>query len=86
MKLSGFSSCLRGWFKVATGIDVSDGRVYAADFENDRIQIFTHRGKYLGQVRDSLSLPTDVAIGPSGELYIVDFGHQRVVRFLPLTH
>ena len=77
---------LRGWFKVATGIDVSDGHVYTADFENDRIQIFTDRGKYLGQVGDSLSLPTDVAIGPSGELYIVDFGHQRVVRFLPLAH
>ena len=75
---------LRGWFKVATGIEVSDGRVYTADFENDRIQIFTDRGKYLGQVGDSLHLPTDVATGPRGELYVVDFGHQRVVRFLPI--
>ncbi len=77
---------LRGWFRVATGIEVSDGKVYTADFENDRIQIFTDRGKYLGQVRDSLHLPTDVAIGPNGELYVVDFGHQRIVRFQPLGH
>ncbi len=75
----------KGWFKVATGIEVSGGRVYVADFFNDRIQLFTDRGAYLGQVADSLSLPTDVAIGGDGELYVVDFGHKRVVRFLPLS-
>ena len=77
---------LRGWFRVATGIEVSSGRAYIADFENDRIQIFTDHGRYLGQIGDSLRLPTDVAIGPSGELYVVDFGHRRVVRFLPVGH
>ena len=74
----------KGWFRVATGIEVAGGRVYVADFYNNRIQIFTDRGKYLGQVADSLKLPTDVAIGVTGDLYVVDFGHKRVVRFLPL--
>ncbi len=73
----------RGWFRVATGVAVAGGRVYVADFYNDRVQIFTDRGRYLGQIVDSLSLPTDVAIGPSGALYVVDFGHGRLVRFLP---
>ncbi len=74
----------KGWFNVAIGIEVSGGRVYVADFYNNRIQIFTDRGKYLGQVADSLSLPTDAAIGENGDLYVVDFGHKRVVRFARL--
>ena len=75
----------KGWFNVATGIEVSGGRVYVADFYNNRIQIFTDRGKYLGQVADSLSLPTDVAIGENGDLYVVDFGHKRVAHFAPVN-
>jgi len=33
---------------------------------------------------DSLELPTDVAVTPSGVVYVVDFGHARVVRFEPV--
>ena len=72
---------LRGWFKVATGIDVSSETVYVADFENHRVQVFTDRGRYLGQVVDSLFRPTDMVEGARGELYVVDFGHARVVHF-----
>jgi DNA-binding beta-propeller fold protein YncE len=80
---AGIPGPFRGWFRVATGITVADGRVYVADFYNHRVQIFTDRGAYVGQVADSLSLPTDVAVGENGELYVVDFGHGRVVRFAP---
>ncbi|MBI4501667.1 MAG: hypothetical protein HY700_10950 [Gemmatimonadetes bacterium] len=73
---------LKGWFRVATGVRVVRGRVYVADFYNNRIQIFTDRGRYLGQTGESLALPTDVAIGPHGELYVVDFGHKRLVRLV----
>ncbi len=72
---------LRGWFRVAMGIEVSDETVYVADFENDRVQIFTSRGKYMGQVADSLLQPTDMVEGGRGELYVVDFGHNRLARF-----
>lgn len=72
---------LKGWFKVAIGLAVAVGQVYVADFYNDRVQIFTDRGRFLGVVRDSLSLPTDVAVTADGSLYVVDFGHHRVVRF-----
>ncbi len=71
----------RGWFRVATGIAVTDEAVFVADFENDRIQIFTPGGKYRGQVADSLFHPTDMVEGGRGELYVVDFGHNRVARF-----
>lgn len=74
---------LRGWFKVATGVHVSGETVYVADFENHRVQIFTDRGRYLGQVADSLLRPTDMVEGARGELYVVDFGHDRIVRFEP---
>ncbi len=80
---SGMPGPFRGWFRVATGVEVADGRVYVADFYNHRVQVFTDRGRYLGLVADSLSLPTDVAVGENGELYVVDFGHGRVVRFAP---
>ncbi len=72
----------KGWFRVATGLTVAEGRAYVADFYNDRIQVFTDRGRYLGQIADSLRLPTDVAIGAPGELYVVDFGHRRIVRLV----
>ncbi len=74
---------LRGWFRVATGLTVAGGRVYVADFYNNRIQVFTDHGRFLGQAADSLRLPTDVAVGPHGELYVADFGHQRIVRLVP---
>jgi DNA-binding beta-propeller fold protein YncE len=72
---------LRGWFRVATGIDVAGDTVYVTDFENDRVQIFTARGRYRGQLSDSLRRPTDSAMGGRGELYVVDFGHDRIVRY-----
>ena len=75
---------LRGWFRVDIGIDVANGNVFVADFDNDRVQVFTDRGRYLGQMPDSLELPTDVAVTPSGVVYVVDFGHARVVRFEPV--
>ena len=67
---------------VATGIEVGGRRVYVAGFYNNRIQLFTDRGGYLGPVADSLRLPTDMAITEHGDLYVVDLGHKRVVRFV----
>ncbi|MFQ5536867.1 MAG: 6-bladed beta-propeller [Gemmatimonadota bacterium] len=71
----------RGWFRVATGVAVSGERVYAADFENNRIQTFTLTGRYLGTAEGGLRHPTDMTTGARDELYVVDFGNDRVVRF-----
>ena len=76
---------LRGWFKVATGIEVTGERVYVADFDNHRVQIFTDHGAYRGQIADSLLRPTDMVEGDRGEVYVVDFGHDRLVRFDPVV-
>lgn len=76
----GLPGPLRGWFRVATGLAVREGQVIVADFYNHRVQVFSDRGRYLGQFADSLRLPTDVAAAPGGALYVVDFGNTRVVQ------
>lgn len=73
----------RGWFRVATGVEVAAGRVYVADFYNHRIQVFTASGRYLGQIADSLRLPTDAAVTEDGTVYVADFGNGRIARFVP---
>lgn len=80
---TGLPGLLKGWFRVATGIEAAGGRIYVADFYNDRIQIFSELGKYLGQVDDSLNRPTDAAVTHDGVLYVADYGNGRIVRFRP---
>ncbi len=77
-----------GWFRVATGVTVGPaGRVYVADFYNDRIQVFSQAGKLLGVIGDTgdelgqLERPTDVVVAEDGSVYIVDFGHNRIAVF-----
>jgi DNA-binding beta-propeller fold protein YncE len=55
--------------------------VYVADFSNNRIQVFTDEGKYVAQLRDSLRLPTDVAVDDGGTVFVADYGHGRIARF-----
>jgi len=71
----------RGWFRVAAGVEVVGDVVYVADFFNNRIQLFDRQGRYQGQIPDSLRMPTDVAVGPDGVLFVADFGNGRVARF-----
>ena len=58
-----------------------------ADFYNDRIQVFSQAGKLLGVIGDAgdvlgqLERPTDVVVAEDGSIYIVDFGHNRIVVF-----
>ena len=72
----------------ATGVTVGPaGRVYVADFYNDRIQVFSQAGQLLGVVGDTgdglgqLERPTDVVVTKDGSIYIVDFGHNRIAMF-----
>ncbi|NIR44865.1 MAG: 6-bladed beta-propeller [Gemmatimonadetes bacterium] len=79
----GLPGPFKGWFRVATGVEVADGKVYVADFYNDRIQIFSEAGGFLGQVDTLLNRPTDSAVAPDGTLYVADYGNRRIVRFRP---
>ena len=80
-----------GWFRVATGIATDAmGRLYVADFQNHRIQVFD-RGRDLvtvlghrGSEPGAFEHPTDLDIGPDGRIYVVDFGNDRVQVFASL--
>ena len=63
------------------------GRVYVADFYDDRVQVFSQAGQLLGvmgnagDVLGRLERPTDVVVAEDGSLYIVDFSQDRIVMF-----
>ncbi len=77
-----------GWFRVATGVGVDpEGRIYTADFDNHRVQVFSAAGEFLGEFGEpgsgpgQLQHPTDVAIAADGSIYVVDFGNDRIQVF-----
>ena len=80
-----------GGFRVASGIATDDeGRLYVADFENHRIQVFDAERHLLavfgerGAGRGAFERPTDLDIAPDGRVYVVDFGNDRVQVFAPI--
>ena len=80
-----------GWFRVATGIATDPaGRLYVADFQNHRIQVFDRERDLIvafghqGSEPGVFERPTDLDIGPDGRIYVIDFGNDRVQVFGPL--
>jgi len=77
-----------GELKVADAVAVGpSGRLFVADFENSRIEIFDTTGAWLGlfggkgSAPGKFDRPTDIAIAPDGSVYVVDFGNNRIQRF-----
>ncbi len=61
-----------GEFHIPHGIWVHwDGRVMVCDRENDRIQLFTGDGEYLGMWTD-LARPCDIFVDSAGIAYVVE--------------
>lgn len=77
------------WEPVAVAA-AGDGRVYVADASaNSAVQIFDAARVYaggfggLGKAPGELFVPTDVAVGPGGTVYVAEFGTRRVSVFKP---
>jgi DNA-binding beta-propeller fold protein YncE len=61
-----------GQFRVPHGIAVDmDGRVYVADRENDRVQVFDGLGNVLS-IWDGFRGPTDVCVDHLGRVFVTD--------------
>ncbi len=70
-------------FQRPSGMVWHDGKVYVADAMNNRIQVFTDAGTFLGTLAGadgafSLHYPYDIALGPAAFLYVIEYGGGRV--------
>lgn len=84
----GIKGALRGWFNVATAVEVApDGAVYVVDFYNHRIQMFSLNGRWRGMWGrqgtrpGEFERPTDIAMTNDGTVYVVDWGNHRIQQF-----
>ncbi|HEX6034838.1 MAG TPA: NHL repeat-containing protein, partial [Anaerolineales bacterium] len=68
----------------------SSGRVYVADTNNQRVQIFNSNGSYFatigtgqwGSGNNEFAVPNGIAISPvNGDIYVADMGNQRIQVF-----
>ena len=65
-------------------LDIHRGEIYAADYWNDRIQVYALNGTHRRNIGSSGSEPGQfhspggVAVDAQGELYVTDFYNQRV--------
>ncbi|XYI01441.1 hypothetical protein ACMHYB_17495 [Sorangium sp. So ce1128] len=66
----------RGQFDTPHGVVTDDeGRVYVADRENARVQVFDADGRYLSQWKSAaLGRPWVITFGPDRHVYVVDGG------------
>lgn len=77
-------------FHVATGVSVgADDRIHVADFLSQRIKIYSDEEELLdvfgshGTGDGELDRPTDITHDAEGNLFVVDFGNERIQKFVP---
>ncbi len=75
-----------GQFQRPSGIVWHDGKLYIADAINNRVQVFSDRGKFLeilGKQAGELNLeyPYDITLDrQTGDLFVVEYGAGRVTK------
>jgi hypothetical protein len=65
-------------------VAVGDGRVFVADTNLGNVLEFDLEGYFLGEI-SGLSWPMGVAVGPTGDLWILETGADRVLRIINAT-
>lgn len=77
----------QGEFSQTRGIAFDQqGRLYVADTENGRVQIFDTQGQFLGQIKaqpnqECFRFPRSLAISPQGIVYVTDDLDHRIYKF-----
>jgi iron(III) transport system ATP-binding protein len=73
-----------GQIQRPTGLVWHDHKIYVCDAVNNRVQRFSEDGQFESVLADAqtagLYYPYDMAISPSGELYVAEFGSGRVTK------
>lgn len=73
-----------GQFQRPSGMLWHEGKIYVVDAFNNRIQVFSEMGELLevvGEADGGLNYPYDIALGPAGELFVVEYAAGRVSKF-----
>ena len=74
-----------GQFQRPSGLAWHDGRVFIADSVNNRVHIYKDNGTYDGLLGDGkqpldFNLPYDIALGPDGAFYVIEYGAGRLSK------
>jgi ABC-type multidrug transport system ATPase subunit len=77
-----------GEFQRPSGIAWRAGRLYIVDAFNNRVQVFTDAGEFVGALPDveapwSLEFPYDLALSDDGALIVVEYKAGRVTKLSP---
>lgn len=75
-----------GEFQRPSGMAWHEDQLYIVDAFNDRIQVFDGQGhflKVLGMQDETsrLHYPYDIALGPGGDIWVIEYGAGRISRF-----
>jgi NHL repeat len=66
-----------------------DGKVYVSDSGNDRVEVFSASGSFIGQFGSDYMrsgqflLPYDLAVDSNGDVYVADLGRKVLEKYSP---
>lgn len=71
-----------GEFNKPTGIAIGpDNNLYVVDSGNNRVQILSLTGDYMGRLISPFNNPTGIVIDTTGDIYVIDAGNNRIQKF-----